>query len=849
MVLKKCNICDRRFKKTEHFKRHERSHTKEKPYECNVCHKRFSRSDVLSRHAKGHNAASSSTTTGVVKSDQHQTSSTQAYDQQHSRVNGNGQFIPSINPVGAQQTQILPFIPREISLTTPDGLPSSSLDCLTDISAHQARTHPQLNPMVMGHQQAYLGWGDVTAAEPSPYRVPVFGPVPNDILQFWLEPRGDTASNPSPIDLMRDASVSLVDDQTPASPRAQQNGHPVENPSIQSPSNIPSERFARVQRYWVTPTNNTGRLMNTLWRDVASSSLDNILGVYSGQPFNSPSGLSGDLRYGLDEECRQNLLATFGQARLSTPNDASTAPRMSEAPFGSPQAFPPAEILDMALDLYFRNFQPLIPFIHIPTFSAKRTRSPVLYVMCMIGMIILGTKGTTSFVSKNFNLVLDKITGELAKCAAGSETSVGTVSTFAAAFLFLNLAAMTGEKEHIAKSQMLYINLMTIAQRHGLFAATEGQILDMSLYEAIPDVDARWKAWSKVESVKRLIIGLLLLDSSYSSFLSTSPIIVPEAIQFILPCEGAIFDAKNAMHWMQLIRIGKRILMPTVVAPSENVDLPTLDSSVDSLCMHGVLAMVQLRLCEAYHRLLSNRANYPFAPCHTYAMDGRARCLPTLQLQIADKYREALERLNPNAVVMWHNMCMTLTADIQIFELAAGRSGPLPARKALEDIAVWSQTPAARRACLHAAQIYKAMVNRKASDYTMFHSVLAVFTAALVLGLYTFMAPRPPETTAGCISVELLDDVDWQQVGREGFTSFMEPRGNHAFTASDNSTVNFIRNGGTLYLRGIPVQGGYQSARRILLDYAGLLKDSGKWSVRKFSHVLHIMSDVLMDME
>jgi hypothetical protein len=77
---------------------------------------------------------------------------------------------------------------------------------------------------------------------------------------------------------------------------------------------------------------------------------------------------------------------------------------MSEAPFGSPQAFPPAEILDMALDLYFRNFQPLIPFIHVPTFSAKRTRSPVLYVMCMIGMIMLGTKGTTAFVSKNFNV-------------------------------------------------------------------------------------------------------------------------------------------------------------------------------------------------------------------------------------------------------------------------------------------------------------------------------------------------------------------------------------------------------------------------------------------------------------
>ena len=45
--------------------------------------------------------------------------------------------------------------------------------------------------------------------------------------------------------------------------------------------------------------------------------------------------------------------------------------------------------------------------------------------------------------------------------------------------------------------------IIQVAQRHGLFSATEGQILDMTLFETIPDNDMRWKAWSKVESTKR----------------------------------------------------------------------------------------------------------------------------------------------------------------------------------------------------------------------------------------------------------------------------------------------------------------------------------------------------------
>ncbi|KAL4810786.1 hypothetical protein BDV18DRAFT_2322 [Aspergillus unguis] len=859
MVIRKCNICDRRFKKTEHFKRHERSHTKEKPYECSVCHKRFSRSDVLSRHAKGHNANGTAPNANSAQDKPRAPSVPQPSQPEPTPASIDPtRFLPM--DADTHSTHGIPVAPRDISLSAASNLQSSSLDFLADISAHHGRTEPDVGAMMVEEQPAYFGWNEM-AAPPAPapvathtdqqaYRTPMFDAMPNDMLQFWLEPRGDANSHHGSLDMVGDAGFSLMGDNVAITPE-QQVKPQADDLSSKASGDIPNERFARVQRYWVAPSNTAGRLMNNLWRDVSASDVDNIFSIHSSQSFRSPSGLLPGSRYGLDEECRQQLQAAFGNLilnnQLQSPGSALSP--TSSSTFGGRSNFPPAEILDMALDLYFRNFHPLVPFVHLPTFSAKNTRLPVLYVMCLIGMIMLGTKGTTTFVARNFSYVLEKITADLAKCSVGIEDTIGTMNTFAAAFLFLNLAAMTGEKEHLEKSQMLYVNLISIAQRHGLFAATEGQLLDITLFEAVPDIDVRWKTWSKVESVKRLITGLLLVDSWYSSFLSTSPIIVPDSIQLILPCNEGLFRANGSMRWVQLVRSGKRLLMPTVMAPSENVTVPALDNPVDDFCIHGVLAMVQLRLSEAYHRLLSNRASYPFAPCHTYAMDGRARCLPSLQLQIADKYGEVLERMNPNAAIMWHNICMTLTADTQIFDLAAGRAGPGPARKALDDIATWSQTPAARRACLHAAHIYKAMTNRKASDHTMFHSVFSLFSAALVLGLYIFMVPNPTELKVGGTSIELLDDIDWERVGTEGFTSFMEPRGSQAFTPSDDPAVNFIRNGGTVYFRGVPFQGGYQSARRILLDYAGLLKDAGKWSVRKFSYVLHIMSDVLMEVE
>ncbi|PWY95530.1 hypothetical protein BO94DRAFT_562225 [Aspergillus sclerotioniger CBS 115572] len=848
MVLRKCTICDRRFKKTEHFKRHERSHTKEKPYECSICHKRFSRSDVLSRHAKGHNQLATNAVSGPVAYLPKPANGAPAH-QPSVISNDNQDRIPVMEAENARSFQHSSSTARDMPLSAAANLPSSSLDFLANLSAHQPRSEPAVNPIIANEQAGYLDWNDVPVADQQYYRETVLEPIHNDILQFWLEPQADSVSGHRSIDVRGDSNFGLSGERAISS--SEQSRLSVDSAGLRSGGNIPNERFARVQRYWLAPSNNTGRLMNSVWHDVAFSGLDSVFAVRSVHPYSGLASYSRGSRYGIDEECRQRLYTIFGQGRqghssMGSSENTAVSP-FTLYPRNNPN-FPPAEVLDMALDLFLRDFHSLVPFVHLPTFSAKNTRPSLLYAMCLIGMILLGTKGTRNFVLQNFSFMLENVTADLAKCSVGVEGTLSTISTFATALLVLNLAALTGEKEHLEKCQMIYVNLISVAQRHGLFAAREGQVLDRNLFDAIPDIEARWKAWSKVETVKRLITGLLLLDSWYSSFMSTSPIIAPDSTQLILPCNEALFRATTSARWMQLSNSGNPLLMPTITIPSENVGVPNLDSPVDDFCLYGLLAMVQLRLSEAYYRLLSNRASYPFAPCNTYAMDGRARCLPSLQLQLSNKYGDVLDRLNPNAAVMWHNMCMMLTADIQIFDMAAGRSGPVPARKALDDIAAWSQTPAARRACLHAAQIYRAMTNRKASDHTMFHSVFSLFSAALVLGLYVFMVPTSAESQGGT-SIELLDDIHWQKVGTEGFTSFMEARESQPLPPSEEPALEFIRHGGTMYLRGVPIQGGYQPAKRILLDYAGLLKDAGKWSVQKFSYVLHIMSDVLMEVE
>lgn len=369
-------------------------------------------SDVLSRHAKGHtpaaaNGAMNGKRSAAEKTPNRRPSAVTVPSPAVDHHDDGQRALPSLG-ADVPRLQNLPPTPRDVPLPGA-GLQSNSLDFLADISAHQARTDSEMNPMMIDDQQPYFGWNEVPPMNPidqDSQRGVAFDAVPNEMLQLWLEPRGDSASHQGSLDLMRDANFGLIGENIAISPE-RHNRHSIE--TIKSGDNIPNERFAKVQRRWLTPPNNVGRLMNNLWRDMVCYDLDNIFSVHTFHPPGPPPDTPQGSRYGLDEECRLQLQAVFGFAQpslsqVNSPDNDALSPAASGSGTGGPPSFPPAEILDMALDLYFRDFHPLVPFVHLPTFSAKRTRLPLLFVMCLIGMIILGTKGTTNFVSRSFRV-------------------------------------------------------------------------------------------------------------------------------------------------------------------------------------------------------------------------------------------------------------------------------------------------------------------------------------------------------------------------------------------------------------------------------------------------------------
>ncbi|OQV08814.1 Zinc-finger double domain-containing protein [Cladophialophora immunda] len=842
---KKCLYCERKFGKAEHLKRHQRAHTGEKPFKCAHCGREYARSDVLMRHVRNHHSTAEKQTVAaspVVSSQTH----------------GDGLVVEGH---AGQSPQL-----------RRSGGPASSIQAQCSNSDHLASTTDS-------QRQSTGNPADQSNLEASQRAKPLLGPenlgdrraaAPLEGFEDWLGPQDlplaanmwDDLSHFDFMSFTNDARLSL----SPYRPRQTLHSPPKDN--------ISDERYAKIASLWPTKKQTPRRLIQTLWRDVASFREENIFsqslttGLDESAPPETAPGEATDSRWGLDEERRARLIEDC--APLSTsfwpkanrggePSIRSSASDALSQDSSTPAKFPSTQILDISLDVFFRRFHHLMPFIHEPTFSAKKTSSTLLFPMCLMGLTMLDSVRAKRFVRSHLGDAIERCRRDLVVSSQRGGQLGDFLTTVAAAVLLLSLAAINPKQPPSEHSRLLYNETINAAQRQGLFTPQEGEELSSALFQSL-DNGAMWRAWTRIESVKRLILCLIMSDGFFSALDDHNPIIRTEQLHFYFPCKTELFQAATERRWSLMVNAGSLTIMPLMIPQLASAILPPA-SDASAIGFFGLFSTVWVRIVEARHRyslLASEHSNLPI-PADIFAHDEHAASIAPFLMKMWTSYGDTMCTINPNCEAFWHHLNINMTADLGVFEIASGREGAESAKNALDDIATWSQTAAARRACLHAAHTFSCMSKRRPIDGTSYEAEIALVHAALVLGLYVFVMPQPDETDnqeqqaqRPPEAFELLDQVDWNLVGETGFTSYGTTSADIDMGIDPTmcAAKGFIQNGGPISFSGVVQNGGYASARRVLLDYVYLLEDVGtRYNVMEFCHILRILSDALIDFD
>ncbi|RSL43061.1 hypothetical protein CEP54_015245 [Fusarium duplospermum] len=626
-------------------------------------------------------------------------------------------------------------------------------------------------------------------------------------------------------------------------------------------SSIPAERFAHVARLWPqTGSSLADDQAAKLWAEVVAYKGDNILmdaSIAGTSPAPSVSR-ENESTWGLDEDKRRDMMR---EVSLDFPPSQDGASRPS---------FPGTRLLNLGLDVVYRQSQSLLICIHRPTFSAKSVPNMVIWSFCLLGLMLLDSKQVRALALHFLPVATQRCCDSLATPCFGPGGSAKLIARLTSATVLLKAWKICPPRcsQHETLIRMLYNQAISLAQTSGLFAArpTSPSMIDL-LKQVCPrggnrsritSDDALWKAWARMESVKQLIASLALTDAWLAHRLSEPPLIRDPTVRFEHPCSAELFQCSSARAWKRLIDGGASIGNGCIVIHMHELEICMVESpSFSSEGIIGLLSIIWIRILEARRHVVKapSTGDNPLgnAPCRVFASDEAGRVMSRTLGEVYVAHERFLKFKNPNCITMWHFLNLHLFANLDLFELAAGKGGADSAHEALQAIALWSQTWYSRRACLHAAGIFAAMARRGLNDGTALHSEASIFAAALVLGLYVFMMPMNRDDSSGprqdVEPYEFLSEVDWATLGGDWGASPLFTPSSVVSDDQESAASRFVWTGGVVSFSGVILEGGYNAAKRILLEFASLLEDVGKWKAKGFCHVLKILSDSLLDME
>ncbi|PVH70627.1 hypothetical protein DL98DRAFT_394330, partial [Cadophora sp. DSE1049] len=596
------------------------------------------------------------------------------------------------------------------------------------------------------------------------------------------------------------------------------------------------ERLQQVQPLWRGKRAAPGVLLiRSLWSKVIQHESDNLFSNPTTANTNqTEQALDGSrqLRWGVDEDCRKRLIDFCTELDNRIYREGFLA-----------DGFPTKEALDASVDFFFQYFP--MPFIHKATFNSRKTPGSLLFSMCLIGLAALYPESSKPFVLhyqkvlaslplrwhlfSRFDRRLLPHVQKLIRYCKSELTSIALLHCLPAQF-FVSIAS----------------TLLVIMEKHGLFAAYLGGDLATQLQAVPDDNENSWKAWARVECWKRMILYVLWLDAAYARLMGSAGVVNMDNVDVHLPCDTLLFEAGTFPKFLQAAKRGSKLVEARMEV--RNI-LATAPPSLDCTSMITLVGCLYLKGATARHQLRGGNddiwGTQSCSPAEILARDPMGDTIVPSIILLAQKYGNLLQKKNTITLLGWNNLCISLTVDLNLLEIALGRDGVAATYKATSLVRKWSRSASARRAILHASQIFEILSSSRLHGSTFARPDLLLFTSALVLSMYVFVMESKAEDQ-NTQAYELLQEVDWTAVEGEGM--LYPPIANSMGYQSQDPVMTdaareFIQHGGPISFAGEDQLGGATAARKVLLNYMHLLDDLGRWRGSKCSQLLRAMSD------
>ncbi|KAK0100405.1 hypothetical protein ONS95_008356 [Cadophora gregata] len=212
------------------------------------------------------------------------------------------------------------------------------------------------------------------------------------------------------------------------------------------------------------------------------------------------------------------------------------------------ETFPPSEVLEYFLLLYFRHIHERFPVIHLPTLQLSKI-SPFL----LIALLLAGSSHSKANDGCFTRVFYDHVRVAVLRKIEADSRFLRSVDNIFALLLVCLAGTWSGGREAYEFAEGFRGILVTTSRRCRLL---DGRpiTLENETREGHSVLDQIWHSWIEAERRKRLGMAIYLYDCQYPGLFNNQPYISKaETANSIFPCSCVYWEAKTSVSWKMLI--------------------------------------------------------------------------------------------------------------------------------------------------------------------------------------------------------------------------------------------------------------------------------------------------------